>query len=71
MNQDIQFPDELELNKPNIARIYDCLLGGYHNFEIDRLAAQAVLKVLPNSRLSARQPGVPAPGGQFPLRAGH
>jgi len=54
MNQDIQFPDELELNKPNVARIYDCLLGGYHNFEIDRLAAQAVLKVLPNSRLSAQ-----------------
>ncbi len=54
MNKDMQIPDGLELNKPNIARIYDCLLGGYHNFEIDRLAAQAVLEALPGSRLGAQ-----------------
>ncbi|MFZ6029799.1 MAG: SAM-dependent methyltransferase [Chloroflexota bacterium] len=33
--------------KPNAGRIYDYLLGGYHNFEIDRQAAKQVLARLP------------------------
>jgi hypothetical protein len=46
-------PDELVTEKPNAARIYDFLLGGYHNFEPDRLAAEKLLQVHPDVRLSA------------------
>ncbi len=34
-------------SKPNAGRIYDFLLGGSHNFEVDRQAAQAVLQAAP------------------------
>jgi hypothetical protein len=34
-------------SKPNAGRIYDFLLGGNHNFEIDRQAAQQVIQILP------------------------
>ena len=34
-------------SKPNAGRIYDFLLGGNHNFEVDRLAAQQLLQVAP------------------------
>jgi hypothetical protein len=33
--------------KPNISRIYDYVLGGQHNLEADRSAAQHILKVFP------------------------
>lgn len=38
----------MEPTKPNISRIYDYVLGGHHNFEIDRQAAQQILKVVPS-----------------------
>lgn len=34
--------------KPNISRIYDYVLGGHHNLEIDRTAAQQIVKVFPS-----------------------
>jgi O-methyltransferase involved in polyketide biosynthesis len=34
-------------SKPNAGRVYDFLLGGSHNFEVDRLAAQELLKFMP------------------------
>jgi hypothetical protein len=34
-------------SKPNAGRIYDYFLGGNHNFEIDRQAAQPVLQTSP------------------------
>ncbi len=36
-----------DASKPNAGRIYDYLLGGNHNFEVDRQAAQALLKTMP------------------------
>jgi SAM-dependent methyltransferase len=33
--------------KPNISRIYDYVLGGEHNLEVDRLAAQQIVKLIP------------------------
>jgi hypothetical protein len=33
--------------RPNAGRIYDYFLGGNHNFEIDRMAAQKLLEVYP------------------------
>ena len=53
MNKDPWTPDDFLADKPNISRIYDYLLGGYHNFEIDRLAAEKVLKIYPDMRLAA------------------
>jgi hypothetical protein len=39
-----------DASKPNAGRVYDYLLGGNHNFEIDRQAAQQVLSVAPFMR---------------------
>ncbi|MGB3635407.1 MAG: SAM-dependent methyltransferase [Rubrobacteraceae bacterium] len=38
-------PDRLPTDRPSPARMYDYFLGGYHNFEIDRLAAQKILDI--------------------------
>jgi SAM-dependent methyltransferase len=40
-------PDELNLVVPSSARIYDYLLGGAHNFEVDREAAERLLMAVP------------------------
>ncbi len=53
MNKDPWIPDDFLADKPNISRIYDYLLGGYHNFEIDRLAAKQVLEFYPDMRLAS------------------
>ena len=39
---------EVRYDRPSAARIHDYLLGGYHNFEVDRIAAQQFAKVLPH-----------------------
>ena len=36
-----------DASQPSAARIYDYLLGGSHNFEIDREVAQQVLEISP------------------------
>jgi hypothetical protein len=36
-----------DASRPNAGRIYDYLLGGSHNFEIDRQTAQSVLEIAP------------------------
>lgn len=41
-------PDSVDLELPSAARVYDYLLGGGHNFAVDRLVGQKVLQVLPN-----------------------
>lgn len=41
-------------DKPNAARIYDYLLGGNHYTEVDRMAGEAVAKLVPSSRFSTR-----------------
>ena len=44
-------PEELHLwdvlSRPNVARIYDCLLGGKDNFEVDREVAAHLVEVQP------------------------
>lgn len=37
----------VDASKPNPGRIYDYFLGGSHNFEVDRQAAEQVLKLVP------------------------
>ncbi len=41
-------------SKPNAGRIYDFLLGGNHNFEVDRMAAQQIIDKLPLIPKSAK-----------------
>lgn len=43
-----------DASKPNAGRIYDFVLGGNHNFEVDRAAAQQFLKLLPDYPNMAR-----------------
>lgn len=37
----------VDATTPSAGRIYDYLLGGHHNFEVDRQAAQGILKAWP------------------------
>ncbi|MDQ3829792.1 MAG: SAM-dependent methyltransferase, partial [Candidatus Tectomicrobia bacterium] len=45
---------ELNLERPSAARIYDYLLGGFYNFDVDRAAAQRITEVLPEMPLFMR-----------------
>jgi hypothetical protein len=39
--------DDLDWDRPNIARMYDHFLGGAHNFAVDREAAQRAVAIYP------------------------
>lgn len=39
---------EIDTTKPQVGRIYDYVLGGHHNFEVDRQAAKHILEMLPS-----------------------
>jgi SAM-dependent methyltransferase len=45
---------EADLERPSAARIYDYLLGGFYNFEVDRAAAHRITEVLPEMPLFMR-----------------
>jgi DNA-binding SARP family transcriptional activator len=45
---------KLEVTRPNVARIYDYLLGGKENFEADRIATKQIEKTSPEIREAAR-----------------
>jgi SAM-dependent methyltransferase len=45
---------DIDASKPNAARVYDYLLGGSHNFEADRIAAERLLTIMPSARNGAR-----------------
>jgi hypothetical protein len=47
-------PSGLDPAEPSAARIYDYLLGGKDNYEVDRVAADRVLAVAPDQRRLAR-----------------
>lgn len=49
-----RLPPGVQLDRPSVARIYDYLLGGYHNFEIDRRTADEFAKLFPDLALTAR-----------------
>jgi hypothetical protein len=44
----------VDFTVPNVARIYDCLLGGKDNFEVDRQAATKLMQVVPDAPHAAR-----------------
>ena len=41
-------PNGIDISRPNVARIYDYLLGGKDNFTVDREAAKKLLAVTPD-----------------------
>jgi hypothetical protein len=44
----------IDTSKPSAGRMYDYYLGGNHNFEVDRQAADQVLKIMPFIAKAAR-----------------
>jgi hypothetical protein len=51
-------PNGIDISRPNVARIYDYLLGGKDNFTVDREAAKKLLAVTPDMAGIVRDPGV-------------
>jgi hypothetical protein len=47
MAEERSFRSIADASKPNAGRIYDFIIGGHHNFEVDRQAAQQIIKVAP------------------------
>lgn len=47
-------PAEVDVERPNAARMYDHMLGGANNFQVDRDAANAILDVAPEVRTTAQ-----------------
>jgi hypothetical protein len=45
---------KFDTSKPNVARVYDYLLGGKDNFAADRQAAQRLIDALPNAATVAK-----------------
>ncbi len=46
--------ENLSYDRPNSARMYDYLIGGYNNFEIDRMAAKKAIQINPDAPLVMR-----------------
>jgi hypothetical protein len=42
-------PDEVDTSVPSMARAYDFMLGGAHNFAVDRMVAEQADKVMPGA----------------------
>ena len=47
-------PDEVDIETPSVARMYDYFLGGSSNFAADRVLAQDYMRVLPDMPVIAR-----------------
>lgn len=47
-------PDEVDMERPSAARMYDYFLGGSSNFATDRKLAQEYMRVLPDMPVIAR-----------------
>lgn len=41
-------PDDIPRDTPSVARVYDYLIGGYHNFASDRKVAEGALALYPD-----------------------
>jgi hypothetical protein len=54
MQQSNWVPEEVLLDRPNVARMWDYFLGGGHNFAIDRQAAEQAIRLYPDLPLVAQ-----------------
>src|SRR5688572_12476997 len=41
-------PEGIDVNRPSAARVYDYILGGAHNFEVDRALGDELIKTSPD-----------------------
>jgi SAM-dependent methyltransferase len=48
-------PADVDLSKPNAARVYDYVLGGANNFEVDREFAKRLMTELPDAQSLAQE----------------
>lgn len=48
-------PEGVDTTVPSAARMYDLMLGGKDNYEVDRQAAESLLQIVPTLRLVAVQ----------------
>src|SRR4026208_1791421 len=46
----------VDATRPNAGRTYDYMLGGHHNFEVDRQAAEQVAQLAPSLGKTMRFP---------------
>ncbi|WP_336207330.1 SAM-dependent methyltransferase [Nonomuraea sp. LPB2021202275-12-8] len=53
-NEQERAPQGIDVTKPSVSRVYDFILGGKDNFEIDRKIAQMALTVAPDAPEAAR-----------------
>jgi hypothetical protein len=42
-------PGDVDISKPNAARVYDYFLGGANNFDVDRAFARKITEILPDA----------------------
>ncbi|WP_258534715.1 SAM-dependent methyltransferase [Streptomyces sp. PT12] len=47
--------EQIDTSRAHPARMYDYYLGGQDNYEVDRVAAERVIELLPDIRLAARE----------------
>jgi hypothetical protein len=45
---------DVDLTLPSSARLYDYMLGGSHNFAVDRMVAERIIQVSPDAKAIAR-----------------
>lgn len=48
-------PADVDLSRPNVARVYDYVLGGANNFEVDREFAKRLLATMPDAQFLAQE----------------
>jgi S-adenosyl methyltransferase len=48
-------PQDIDVDRPNAARIYDYFLGGAYNFQADREFAQQAMRVMPDIERAAQR----------------
>ncbi len=54
MSDDVVAPRGIDITKPNVARVYDFMVGGKDHFAIDRMAAERALQIMPDAREAGR-----------------
>ncbi|MQA06257.1 MAG: hypothetical protein GEV07_27245 [Streptosporangiales bacterium] len=52
--QERQLPPHIDTSKPSLARVYDALLGGKDNFDVDRALLQQLVQLTPEMPAVAR-----------------
>jgi hypothetical protein len=48
-------PEDVDVERPSVARVYDYYLGGSHNFAVDREFAERVMRAMPDVTAAARE----------------